>query len=159
MSQEHKYSYVPTEFAAALIAEAFKGRITPEAAETQLKVAAEDHRWPMLNKFHLLGLMVAYNEGYSKAVDGRAFDNPFAKAGSQAAAWELGTQDGAELRTQREAQPGIQRRTVTVAEIAAEVDLLRVADDKGPMTTNRAYAEGVNETVDAVLAILRGEVV
>lgn len=54
--------------------------------------------WPMLDDFHLLGVIFAYNEGYSKAFDGRVFPNPFAVSGSQAAAWELGTRDGGEQR-------------------------------------------------------------
>jgi hypothetical protein len=54
--------------------------------------------WPMLDPMHLLAIMLAYNEGYSKAIDGRVFPNPFAQHGSQAAAWELGTRDGGEQR-------------------------------------------------------------
>ncbi|MNR69134.1 hypothetical protein D3C85_1941710 [compost metagenome] len=42
--------------------------------------------------------MFAYNEGYSKAYDGRVFPNPFSENGSQAAAWQLGTDDGTEAR-------------------------------------------------------------
>lgn len=54
--------------------------------------------WPMLSDMHLLAITLAYNEGYSKAYDGREFENPFAQTGSQAAAWELGTRDGKEAR-------------------------------------------------------------
>jgi hypothetical protein len=55
-------------------------------------------KWPMLSELHLHALMFAYNEGYSKAYDGRVFPNPFSENGSQAAAWQLGTDDGTEAR-------------------------------------------------------------
>lgn len=54
--------------------------------------------WPTLSELHLHALMFAYNEGYSKAYDGRLFPNPFSENGSQAAAWQLGTDDGTEAR-------------------------------------------------------------
>ena len=58
--------------------------------------AARD--WPMLEETHLLAIVFAYNEGYSKAFEGRVFPNPFAESRSQAAAWALGTRDGGEQR-------------------------------------------------------------
>lgn len=54
--------------------------------------------WPMLAALHLEAIVFAYNEGYSKAYDGREFPNPFAESGSQAAAWVLGTRDGKAAR-------------------------------------------------------------
>jgi hypothetical protein len=54
--------------------------------------------WPMLRHLHLVALVFAYNEGFSKAYDRRIFPNPFNESGSQAAAWELGTRDGTKLR-------------------------------------------------------------
>lgn len=54
--------------------------------------------WPMIDPQHLQAIMFAYNEGYSKAYDGRVFPNPFAESGSQAAAWVMGTRDGGEQR-------------------------------------------------------------
>lgn len=64
-----------------------------------------DGEWPTLSDLHLQALMFAYNEGYSKAIDGRKFKNPFETSGSQAAAWELGTQDGTEARSKMESTP------------------------------------------------------
>ncbi|MEN4917526.1 hypothetical protein ABE485_02555 [Achromobacter spanius] len=66
-------------------------------------------KWPMLSELHLHALMFAYNEGYSKAYDGRVFPNPFSENGSQAAAWQLGTDDGTEARAALSAQPGAQK--------------------------------------------------
>lgn len=60
--------------------------------------------WPELEPLHLEALMFAYNEGYSKAFDGRVFPNPFSAQGSQADAWVLGTRDGGEARQKSEAQ-------------------------------------------------------
>ncbi|WP_205212605.1 VRR-NUC domain-containing protein [Burkholderia sp. IDO3] len=57
--------------------------------------------WPVLEPLHLEAIVFAYNEGYSKAYDGRTFPNPFAESGSQAAAWVLGTRDGKDARAQR----------------------------------------------------------
>ncbi|AKQ55138.1 Uncharacterised protein [Bordetella hinzii] len=64
-----------------------------------------DGEWSTLSDLHLQALMFAYNEGYSKAIDGRKFKNPFETSGSQAAAWELGTQDGTEARSKMESAP------------------------------------------------------
>ncbi|PRG92189.1 hypothetical protein C6V04_16160, partial [Burkholderia multivorans] len=59
----------------------------------------------MLAPLHLEAIVFAYNEGYSKAYDGRSFPNPFAESGSQAAAWVLGTRDGNEARVKSEQPP------------------------------------------------------
>lgn len=61
------------------------------------------HPWPMLSDMHLQAITFAYNEGYSKAYEGRMLPNPFAKSGSQAAAYDLGLSDGAEAREKAEA--------------------------------------------------------
>lgn len=50
--------------------------------------------WPMLDDEHLQALFFAYNDGYSKAYEGREFDNPFGEAGSQKQAWDMGTAEG-----------------------------------------------------------------
>lgn len=66
--------------------------------------AFESGEWPNLEPLHLQALMFAYNEGYSKAFDGRVFPNPFSESGSQADAWVLGTRDGGESREKSQIQ-------------------------------------------------------
>jgi hypothetical protein len=72
--------------------------IPPQAEKDGGDYAKGAGKWPMLSELHLYALMFAYNEGYSKAYDGRVFPNPFSENGSQAAAWQLGTDDGTEAR-------------------------------------------------------------
>ncbi|MDR7949173.1 hypothetical protein [Achromobacter aegrifaciens] len=74
-------------------------------AAPQASEAVRDGKWQMLSELHLHALMFAYNEGYRKAYDGRVFPNPFSENGSQAAAWQLGTDDGTEARAALSAQP------------------------------------------------------
>ena len=80
-----------------------------ECLKAQASEAVRGGKWPMLSELHLHALMLAYNEGYSKACDGRVFPNPFSENGSQAAAWQLGTDDGTEARAALSAQPGAQK--------------------------------------------------
>jgi len=89
------WSNLPPEYSRA-IANFFARNIrgTELVTDSDPIPAEQSSRWPMLAKFHLESLMFAYNEGYSKAYDGREFPNPFSEIGSQAAAWELGTRDG-----------------------------------------------------------------
>ncbi|MFU2052870.1 hypothetical protein [Bordetella hinzii] len=80
-------------------------RAIESAVLSKLRAPVADGEWPTLSDLHLQALMFAYNEGYSKAIDGRKFKNPFETSGSQAAAWELGTQDGTEARSKMESAP------------------------------------------------------
>jgi hypothetical protein len=80
--------------------------------------------WPLLDKLHLEAIVFAYNEGYSKAIEGRVFPNPFSEAGSQAEAWALGTRDGGEQRQQiknwDEIQPVINLSAFALATLVLE---------------------------------------
>ncbi|MEB2511275.1 hypothetical protein SB379_19910 [Burkholderia multivorans] len=89
--------------------QAHSGPDCTECGGTGIWPARADARapWPMLKPLHLEAIVFAYNEGYSKAYDGRSFPNPFAESGSQAAAWVLGTRDGNEARVKSE-QPTAQ---------------------------------------------------
>jgi len=84
---------------------AYARAVLARYAAPQASEAVRDGTWPMLSELHLHALMFAYNEGYSKAYDGRLFPNPFSENGSQAAAWQLGTDDGTEARAALSAQP------------------------------------------------------
>ncbi|MBU9420029.1 hypothetical protein KTE23_26035 [Burkholderia multivorans] len=87
--------------------QAHSGPDCTECGGTGIWPAQADARapWPMLAPLHLEAIVFAYNEGYSKAYDGRSFPNPFAESGSQAAAWVLGTRDGNEARVRSEQPP------------------------------------------------------
>ncbi|WP_261537067.1 hypothetical protein [Burkholderia multivorans] len=87
--------------------QAHSGPDCTECGGTGIWPARADARapWPMLEPLHLEAIVFAYNEGYSKAYDGRSFPNPFAESGSQAAAWVLGTRDGNEARVKSEQPP------------------------------------------------------
>ncbi|PRH46392.1 hypothetical protein [Burkholderia multivorans] len=87
--------------------QAHSGPDCTECGGTGIWPAQADARapWPMLAPLHLEAIVFAYNEGYSKAYDGRSFPNPFAESGSQAAAWVLGTRDGNEARVKSEQPP------------------------------------------------------
>jgi hypothetical protein len=73
-------------------------RMVAGATNDLAKTHPQTAGWPMLTDTHLESLILAYNEGYSKGYEGREFKNPFARSGSQAAAWERGTRDGKENR-------------------------------------------------------------
>jgi hypothetical protein len=100
---------------------------------------AQPDGWPMLKPLHLEALMFAYNEGYSKAYDGREFANPFTEAGSQAAAWALGTRDGKESR-ERSAAPTPER---------ADADTAGAAEYIGPHGLALLDAMASQERADA----------
>nr|WP_254226119.1 hypothetical protein [Burkholderia multivorans] len=103
--------------------QAHSGPDCTECGGTGIWPAQADARapWPMLKPLHLEAIVFAYNEGYSKAYDGRSFPNPFAESGSQAAAWVLGTRDGNEARVKSE-QPPAQADAPAEAREPAKVD-------------------------------------
>lgn len=108
--RHHEYMQDPAREAARIAqAKQFQELVAGDAAP-QASEAVRDGKWPMLSELHLHALMFAYNEGYSKAYDGRVFPNPFSENGSQAAAWQLGTDDGTEARAALSAQPGAQTK-------------------------------------------------
>ncbi|HDR9337680.1 hypothetical protein [Burkholderia multivorans] len=103
--------------------QAHSGPDCTECGGTGIWPAQADARapWPMLAPLHLEAIVFAYNEGYSKAYDGRSFPNPFAESGSQAAAWVLGTRDGNEARVRSE-QPPAQAGAPAVTHPPAKID-------------------------------------
>lgn len=99
--------------------------------------------WPMLKPLHLEALMFAYNEGYSKAFDGRVFPNPFAESGSQAEAWALGTRDGTEARNKSQAQ----------ADMLPELRLCAFALATS-VTSNKHATTAMKKLADSMLKLL-----
>lgn len=101
--------------------------------------ALESGEWPNLEPLHLQALMFAYNEGYSKAFDGRVFPNPFSESGSQADAWVLGTREGGEARQKSQ----IQEDMLPELRLCAFALATSVTSDKKATTAMKKMADAM----------------
>lgn len=120
-------------------------------ADALASAPVADGEWPTLSDLHLQALMFAYNEGYSKAIDGRKFKNPFETSGSQAAAWELGTQDGTEARSKMASAPVAAEHLDGLRTLLAQLPGMREDPRKG----DAVFRCGVNGALDVVEGRIR----
>lgn len=105
---------------------------------SKLRAPVADDQWPTLSDLHLQALVFAYNEGYSKAIDGRKFKNPFSPEGSQGAAWQLGTDDGTEAREKMASAP-----VAGEAQKPSDADILALAGDSTMFRTDIGKVSGL----------------
>ena len=57
--------------------------------------------WPSLDRGHLLALTLAYEKGFSAGLEDRNTENVFSPVGGQAAAFDVGLQEGRSARQRR----------------------------------------------------------
>ena len=57
--------------------------------------------WPSLDRGHLLALTLAYEKGFSAGLEDRNTENVFSPVGGQAAAFDVGLEEGRSARQRR----------------------------------------------------------